>query len=134
MGTPTIVVIDDHEPFRRAFRAVAVAAHCVVVAEADSADAALAVLRDVERPDLVVVDVNLGDDSGIDLAKALVAADPALSLVLVSTMDRADLPADATDAATVGFVAKSQIGPELLRELIQASPAGESRYPRKDTT
>lgn len=117
MSPPTIVVFDDSEPFRRALRAVAAAAGCVVVGEADRADQAPAVLAALDRPDLVLVDVNLGTSSGIDLARQLAVDDPALRIVLVSTMEERDLPSQAHDAGSIGFIEKSELGPEVLYQL-----------------
>lgn len=119
MSRPTIVVIDDNEPFRRALRAVAAAGGCIVVGEADGPAQARALLARLARPELVIVDVNLHASSGIDLARELAGADPALRIVLVSTMEERDLPSHAQDAGTIGFVEKSQLGPELVYELTQ---------------
>ena len=119
MSGPTIVVIDDSEPFRRALRAVATAAGCTVVGEANGPAQALAVLEDLDRPDLVMIDVNLETSSGIDLARQLVAADPALRILLVSTMEECDLPSDAHEVGAIGFVEKSQLGPDVVFQLTQ---------------
>ncbi len=119
MSGPTIVVVDDSEPFRRALRAVATAAGCNVVGEADGPAQALAVLANLDRPDLVMIDVNLETSSGIDLARQLVAADPTLRIVLVSTMEERDLPSQVHGAGVIGFVEKSQLGPELVFQLTQ---------------
>lgn len=126
MSLPTIVVVDDSDLFRRALRAVAAAAGCVVVGEADGPAQASELLAGLERPDLVIVDVNLEASSGIDLARELVTADPALRIVLVSTMDERDLPSHAHQTGAIGFVEKSQLSPELVRRLAEPAPAHDS--------
>lgn len=120
MSRPTIVVIDDNEPFRRALRAVAIAAGCIVVGEAHGPAQARSLLDELDRPDLVIVDVNLDASSGIDLVRQLTSADPALRIVLVSTMDERDLPSHSRQVGAIGFVAKSQLGPELVHRLARA--------------
>ena len=122
MFEPTIVVVDDQAPFRRALAAVASAAGCRVVGEAEGPVEARVLLAELDRPDLVVVDVRLATSSGIELARELTLRDPALRVVLVSTMDRRDLPVGAADAATLGFVEKSNVNPDLVLELTRREP------------
>ena len=133
-AVPTIAVIDDHAGFRRATRAIADAAGCMVVGEAEDAEHAKALLSSVERPDLVLMDVNLGGTSGIDLTRELVAADPQLRVVLVSTMAEADIPADALASGAERFVAKSQLAPEVLMALTATPPGGGCQGPHEDAT
>lgn len=135
--TPAIIVVDDHESFRRVARAVVTAAGCKVVAEAESAEQARYVLAAIARPDLVLMDVNLGEASGIDLTSELVAADPDLRVVLVSTIAEVDLPANYTDAGAVGFVQKSTLDPRMIRTLVEPgdtlpSPERGCQHPVED--
>lgn len=117
MSAPTIVVIDDQAPFRRALRAVAAAAKCEVVGEAETFEEALGLLREIDEPDLVMIDINLGPTSGLDLTRELLAEDPSLRIVLVSTMARLDVPRDAQQTGALGYVEKSQLGPALVQTL-----------------
>lgn len=137
MTIPAVVVVDDHESFRRIARAVVTAAGCTVVAEADAGEQARSLLHDIARPDLVLMDVNLGTESGIELTRELVEADPDLRVVLVSTIDAIDLPADYIDAGAIGFVQKSTLDPQVIRALVEgggtlASPAGGCQHPFED--
>lgn len=83
--------------------------------------------------DLILLDVNLGASSGIDLAIELAAADPALRIVLVSTMEERDLPSHVRQVGAIGFVEKSRLGPELVHLLTQASPSRECWHSPEDT-
>lgn len=124
MHPPRIVLVDDHASFRRAARLVIEAAGWEVGGEADSAAAAREVLEGIPRPDLVLMDVNLGVDSGIDLTRELSSADPELRVVLVSTMSELDLPADAAQSGSCGFVQKSRLDPHTIASLMLPPPPG----------
>lgn len=127
MAQPRVFVVDDQPSFRRAARAVITAAGYDFGGEADSASTAMTALSSDPPPDLVLVDVNLGADSGIELTRTLVATNPALRIVLVSTMAAIDLPSDATAVGAVGFVEKSRLDPALLHTLL--ADAGRARTP-----
>mgnify|MGYP001827559712 CR=1 FL=1 len=95
--------------------------------EAASAAAARDALSSVgsggtDQPDLVLIDVNLGDDSGITLSRELTTRNPHLRIVLGSTMAEIDLPSDALDAGALAFLEKSQLDPGRLRDLAMPSP------------
>lgn len=72
-----------------------------------------------ERPgvDLVLLDVNLPDISGIEVARRLDDAGHREMVVLMSTTDPADLPADAFDRGVAGFLAKEQLTTAWLRSV-----------------
>lgn len=124
MDSPAIFVVDDQASFRQAAKAVVRAAGCVMAGEAISAGDARRALGDSlgDRPDLVLIDVNLGAESGITLTRELTTADPDLRIVLVSTMAEIDLPSDADSSGALMFVEKSQLDPGKLRELAGAPP------------
>ena len=72
------------------------------------------------RPEVVLVDISLGDESGFELTRQLVDAFPYLlsRIVLISTRvedDFADLIA-ASPAA--GFIAKSRLSAKAVHELV----------------
>lgn len=121
MSSPAIFVVDDQASFRTVARAVVAAAGCVLAGEAENAEDARRSLGTV-RADLVLIDVNLGADSGITLTRELMTDDPDLRIVLVSTMAAIDLPSDAHDAGALAFLEKSRLDPETLRELVSSSP------------
>lgn len=120
-----IYVVDDHAAYRRAIGSVIELTPGVHFAgEAASGSAALDALSPtsndclVEPPDLVVMDVYLGDMSGIDVTRQLLANLPSLRVLLVSTMAEADLPADAATCGAVGFVRKDRFGPAVLSQAV----------------
>jgi len=74
------------------------------------------------RPDVALVDISLGSESGFDLARRLVESDGyGLSVILISTRAEADY-ADLIDEAPVaGFVAKSELSGSAIRRLVDGA-------------
>lgn len=116
--SPTFVVIDDHPGFRRAARTLGEAAGGVVVGEAESVAAALEITDTIIGADLVLMDLQLGDGSGIGLTRSLVEIAPGARIVLVSSVGEADLPADTHDCGAVGFVSKAALSVEIIADLL----------------
>ena len=129
------MVVDDQAPFRRAVLALGSSAQVDVIEAADRRTAVALLASTDPPPDLVIVDVMLGPESGIDLTRELLEMEPGLAVVLVSTMDERDLPSDAATCGAARFVPKSMLGPALLDELVtttdgvQAPPRGRPAAP-----
>ena len=89
----------------------------------DSADA-LRLTREL-RPDVVLVDIMLGRESGIDLARRLAAANSGGPvIILISTHAEADFADLIQEAPVAGFVPKSELSASAirLRELSRPVP------------
>ena len=112
---PTVVIVDDHAPFRASARKLLEVEGYEVVGEA--ADAASAV-ETVERlrPDVVLLDVVLPDGSGFDVVERL--ADGEVKIVLVSSHDRSDLASRLRRSKAAGFIPKDELSAETLAELV----------------
>jgi len=71
------------------------------------------------RPDVTLVDVDLGAESGFDLARALHDADsPAPSVILISTHSEQDFADMIADSPALGFLPKFALSPNAIRELV----------------
>jgi len=87
-------------------------------------------LREAEvlRPDVVLVDVSLGDESGFELARRLVAdqaGGPAV--ILISTRSEADLADAIALSPAVGFLSKSELSADAIRGLLDGASARRGR-------
>ena len=91
-----------------------------MVGVASTTTAALRQTRQL-LPDVVLVDIMLGDESGFDLAERLADMDSGgIAIILISTQEESDF-ADLIEAAPVaGFVPKSELSASAIRRLIQA--------------
>jgi DNA-binding NarL/FixJ family response regulator len=102
---PRILIVDDHPAFRRAARLLLAERGFTVIAEAGCPRAALQAAAEL-APDGVLVDVHLGGECGLELARALTLGQPALAVLLVSS-DPLDRRAEECGAR--GFVLKSEL-------------------------
>jgi DNA-binding NarL/FixJ family response regulator len=110
------LIVDDSAAFLHAAERLLARQGLTVSGVASSAAEALERAREL-RPDVVLVDIVLGDASGIDLARRLAAGGGGPAVILVSThaeSDFADLIA-ATPAA--GFLAKGELSADAIRRL-----------------
>lgn len=112
-----VLVVDDHPAFLRTVASVIDAtAGFTLAGTAESGIQALEFLGDRSSDvDMVLLDVNLPDLSGIEVARRRVAAGANVVVVLMSTADPADLPADAFDHGVAGFLPKELLTTQALR-------------------
>ena len=112
----TVLIVDDHAPFRRAARALLVAAGYEVVGEARDGAGGLLEARRL-APSVVLLDVQLPDTDGFDIARRLAADGHAGATVLVS--GRAGPPARrVAESPAVGFIAKDELTGAALAGLL----------------
>lgn len=115
--THTILIVDDHAGFRRAARALLTAdGFTVVGAVADGLEALEAVER--LRPAVVLLDIQLPDLDGFQVAIALAATATPPEVVLISSRDRASYGPQLTDAPVAGFLPKSHVTGAAIRALV----------------
>ena len=78
------------------------------------------------RPDVALVDVSLGAESGFDVARRLVdnEGEPP-AVILVSTYDERELTARIESSPALGFVAKAELSAERIRRLLDTSARRE---------
>jgi CheY-like chemotaxis protein len=115
------LIVDDNRDFLEAARTLLEREGLTIAGVAStSADA----LRKAEllRPDVVLVDVSLGDESGIELARRLVA-DPAheARVILISTRAEAEFADGIAMSPAAGFLSKSELSADTIRGLLDGS-------------
>lgn len=122
-----VLVVDDQDPFRNAARAVVDRMRGFdVIGEAESGEDAVALAAELV-PDLVLMDINMGEMDGVEATRRIVAANPAVMVVLLSTYDLADLPAEARTSGAVAYVPKDDFGGRTIRALWDNSGADDYR-------
>jgi len=113
------LIVDDNDPFLEVAADTLSGDDLDVVGTArTSAEALLQVVQ--LQPDVVLVDINLGDESGLNLARELVERFPRLSsgVVLISTRAEKDFGGLIKASPAAGFIAKTQLSGRTVRELV----------------
>ena len=120
-----LLIVDDNAHFLEAARRLLERQGMTVVGVASTT---LDALRRAEelRPDVTLVDIELGQESGFDLARRLTEGTEAQRppVILISAYPEQDL-ADLIDASpAVGFLAKSGLSGRAIFELIRKTDTG----------
>jgi DNA-binding NarL/FixJ family response regulator len=114
----TILIVDDHPSFRTSARRILEDAGYDVIAEAGDGHAGLAAARWL-RPAVVLLDVQLPDLDGFDVAAQLSAADHPPAVVMTSSRDGSDFDGLVASSGARGFLPKSELsGPALAALLL----------------
>ncbi|GAA3431754.1 response regulator [Kutzneria kofuensis] len=112
------LLVDDSARFLQAARALLEREGLVV----DTALTGTEALRraGVFRPDVVLVDIDLGDESGFELARRFDDQDEpgGPSVILVSTHQREDFEELIAASPVLGFLAKSALCADAVHELL----------------
>jgi DNA-binding NarL/FixJ family response regulator len=117
------MVVDDHPMWRDAVSRDLGDAGFEVVATLGAGTQAMKIAAAV-RPDVVVLDLQLPDVSGVDVTRGLLAAHPpARVLVLSASGEHRDV-LDAVKAGAAGYILKSASRPEFL-DAVRRTAAGE---------
>ncbi len=110
--------MDDHPSFRATARALLEAEGYEVVGEAENGVQALQKAKELE-PDLVLLDVQLPDFDGFQVAAQLTVGGGGPAVVLTSSRDAADFGPLITQSGARGFVPKAELSGGALATLIR---------------
>ena len=129
MDSPAIrvLIVDDHPLYRRGIRAaLAGEPDLEVVAEVGSAAEALARCAD-EAPDVVLLDVNLPDASGVEVARRLRESSPEIGVIALTAYDDDAYVVALAEAGARGYLLKSASDDEIVGA-VRAVYAGEAVF------
>lgn len=117
MGQVRVVLVDDHSVFREALaEAIDAQADLHVVAQAKEAREAYAAVER-ERPELIVLDVNLPGSNGIAAAREILRRDRPPRVLILTMYDEPSWVADAFSARVHGYALKIQPLNEVLEAI-----------------
>jgi DNA-binding NarL/FixJ family response regulator len=124
MDTTRVLIVDDHPIVRQGVRSV-LANHSdiEVVGEADSAANLFANLESL-KPDVVLLDIRMPGQNGIEITQRLKREHPAVKVVLLSTYDDEEFLFGALRAGAEGYLLKSASN-EVLASAIRQVGRGE---------
>ena len=115
-SSASILIVDDHDDFRTFARGMLDAAGFTVAEAATGAEATEAA-RAV-RPGLVLLDIQLPDFDGFEVARRLAAQGGGPVIVLTSTRDASDYRSRITSSPAAGFLPKDQLSGAALRRFM----------------
>jgi DNA-binding NarL/FixJ family response regulator len=109
-----VVIVDDHPLFRQGLLEAARAEPTIhVCAEAATIASALSAVA-VHQPDVAIVDLTLGNESGFDLIAALGRAHPNVRVLVLSGHDERGHADRSLKAGALGYIMKDKAANELL--------------------
>ena len=126
-----LIIVDDHSLFRmglvNTFRFT-----CPDIGVAGEADCgkALFALPALETADIVLLDINLPDMNGVDIARRLRRDFPALKILAISAENDKQTVQVMLDAGIDGFISKQHSSGAELAEAIRSVVAGEEYFGR----
>jgi DNA-binding NarL/FixJ family response regulator len=113
----TVLIVDDHAPFRAVARALLQLEGFAVVGEAADALSALEAVGRL-RPDVVVLDIQLPDLDGFEVARRLAQAGDPPVIVLVSSRDSSAYRRRLADSPARGFIPKGELSGAAVAALV----------------
>jgi DNA-binding NarL/FixJ family response regulator len=122
--TTRLLLVDDHPLFLDGVRAALSASEGLeVVGEAHSVAEALSLAESV-APDVVLMDLNLPDGSGVDATRQLLAAHPEVRVLVITMAADDDAVVAAMRAGARGYVVKGAGRAELVQAVTTVAGGG----------
>ena len=115
----SVLIVDDHGPFRAWARVLLEQAGYAVVGEAADGASAIQVARHT-RAKVVLLDIRLPDFDGFEVARRLSAEPSTPAVVLISTREAHDFGERISQSCAVGFLAKHELSAAALAALLTA--------------
>ena len=120
------LIVDDSDTFLRAARVLLEGEDVTVAGVASDSAEALRQARAL-RPDVILVDVGLGEESGFDLARALAqdgqdGQDGKAAMIMISARAGADYADLIAESPAAGFLAKSKLSAREIDRILGRTP------------
>lgn len=110
------LIVDDNVEFLEAARSLLEREGLTVVGVAATCSDAIERVRGL-RPDVVLVDIDLGAESGFEVARRIAKAAPS-SLILISTHAEDDFAELIAESPAAGFISKSELSVQAIQGLL----------------
>ncbi|KAB2903130.1 MAG: response regulator transcription factor [Anaerolineae bacterium] len=123
-GPIRVILADDHLVVRHGIQQILVKAGIEVIAEAENGEQALDIIKEY-RPDVAVLDIQMPDFSGIEVARRVRAQGLPIGLLILTAFDDDPFIMAALEAGVNGFVLKTADMEEIV-DAVQAVHEGKS--------
>jgi len=111
------LIVDDNARFLTAARSLLERQGLTVAGVASTGPEALALAGQL-HPDVTLVDIDLGEESGFDLARELSRTPAAAPVILISTHTEEDFAALIETSPVIGFLPKTRLSAGAVRDLV----------------
>jgi CheY-like chemotaxis protein len=128
-----VLIVDDNQVFLEAARALLEREGLHVVGVASTSAEALRRAEEL-RPQVILVDITLGGESGFDLARRLAGQSPGRgpTVILISTHAEADFADLIAQSPAAGFVPKPDLSADAIRRIVDGrAPGGPCGAPAR---
>ena len=125
-----VVLVDDHAMVRQGIRyRLDQEDDIIVVGEAESREAGIALVEQL-LPDVVVLDIRLRQDSGIEVAKKIRAEHPSIKILILSAYDFDQYVRTLTRVGVHAYISKENSQDELVQAIREVVSGGTVFTPR----
>jgi DNA-binding NarL/FixJ family response regulator len=114
------LIVDDNASFLEASRSMLERQGIAVAGVATTIADALQRVQELE-PELVLVDIDLGEESGFDLARRLAEGRNHSKLILISAHREDDFADMVEESPALGFVSKSELSAGAIEALLRSA-------------
>jgi DNA-binding NarL/FixJ family response regulator len=114
----TILIVDDHPSFRGMARALLESEGFHVVGEAEDGAAAIEAATAL-HPDVILLDVQLPDIDGFEVASQLTKNGSSPAVVMTSSRDACDFGSLVANSGARGFIPKAELSAEAVSALLE---------------
>ena len=113
----SVLIVDDHPSFRATARTLLSAEGFEVVGEAEDGESAIAAVYEL-KPDLVLLDVQLPDIDGFEVAARLRSNGTSPAIVMTSSRDCCDFGSLVAESGALGFIPKAELSGAAIAALL----------------
>ena len=120
------LIVDDNAEFLKASRAILDGPQLTVVGEAMTGEEALRCVHEL-RPQVVLLDIDLGADSGFEVARRMVngATSASPEVILISAHPDDDFADMIAESPAVGFITKTELSAAAVLAIVGRGGAGD---------
>lgn len=117
LGKTRILIVDDHPLVRKGLaELINQEPDMIVVGEADDAPAGLKAVTTIE-PDLVIVDLSLKTNNGLELIKNIKAVNPSIQVLVLSMHDESIYALRVLKAGAKAYVMKQEVVDKVMEAI-----------------
>ncbi|WP_348641376.1 response regulator transcription factor [Granulicella aggregans] len=124
-ATLKVLIVDDHPMVREGLAGIFARYNISVTGLASNGQSAIEMFR-AERPDVVLLDLRLPDQSGIEVLRALLAIDPQTRVVMLTSAQGDASVYEAISAGACGYLLKGIEGGALAEQLRRVAAGGKA--------